>query len=120
METENMSGHIDSSESSKIKCGKIFQALLNHSDERVQAWAKHKRIPWILSGINRCYSKMQAASFDSYQENSNLIESFHHYSNLGGIRQEHIDSGNSHLAESPRPTGAWQWTNKICKRQWMK
>jgi hypothetical protein len=104
-----MSGHIDSFESSKIKCENIFEALLNHSDEHVQAWAQHKKISWIISGINRCYSKMQPASFDSYQKNSNLIEITHHYSNLGGIGQEHIDSGNpSHYAEFPRPTGAWQ------------
>src|ERR1700722_100011 len=70
---------------SKIKCENIFQALLNHSDQHVQPWAEHKKISWILSGINRCYSKMQPAVFDSYQKNPNLIESTHHYSNLDGI-----------------------------------
>jgi hypothetical protein len=69
----------------KELCSKILNTLCSHGRKEVRAWAKHKKIPWILSGINRAFSKMDPTLFTSTQRNSNLIESVHHATNTDGI-----------------------------------
>ncbi|KAM5443968.1 hypothetical protein MaudCBS49596_008059 [Microsporum audouinii] len=64
----------------------ILSQLSTDTDLHVAAWAQHKRIPWILSGLNRCFTKMDPKIFTSLQRNSNAIESNHHRINSLGIR----------------------------------
>jgi hypothetical protein len=72
-------------EANKAKFDTILRQLLNSSSQEVRNWAKHKNVNWMLAGMSRCYTKMPAVSFDSFEKNANLVESTHHSTNLGGI-----------------------------------
>ena len=73
------------SEANKLKFDTILRQLLHSSNPDVCNWARNKNIDWILAGMSRCYTKMPAVSFASFEKNSNLVESTHHSTNLGGI-----------------------------------
>jgi hypothetical protein len=72
-------------ETNKSKFDTILRQLMNSSSSDVRNWATHKNVDWIRAGMSRCYTKMPAASFDSFEKSSNLVESTHHSTNLGGI-----------------------------------
>jgi hypothetical protein len=72
-------------ENNKSKFDIILGQLLNSSNLEVRNWAKNKNVDWRLAGMSRCYTKMPAVKFDSFEKNSNLVESTH--SLLAGIKE---------------------------------
>jgi hypothetical protein len=72
-------------ENNKSKFDIILGQLLRSSSPDVRNWAKHKNVDWMLAGMSRCYTKMPVVLFDSFEKDSNLVESTHHSTNLGGI-----------------------------------
>lgn len=59
-----------------------FDTLTN--DPSTRAWAQHKKTRWILSGIVRERSRMDAKFWNMADKNSNLIESTHQKSYQSG------------------------------------
>ena len=53
-------------------------------DPTTQAWAMHKKTPWILSGIVRHQSRMDAKFWNMADKNSNIIECTHQKSYQSG------------------------------------
>jgi hypothetical protein len=72
-------------ETNKTKFDVILRQLINSSNPNVRHYARNKNVDWILAGMSRCYTKMPAVSFDSYEKNSNLVESTHRSTNLSGV-----------------------------------
>jgi hypothetical protein len=53
-------------------------------DPVTRAWAQHKKVMWILSGIVRDQSRMDAKYWDMADKTSNIIESTHQKSYQSG------------------------------------
>ncbi|OXV08157.1 hypothetical protein Egran_04080 [Elaphomyces granulatus] len=89
-------------ENNKSKFDIILGQLLNSSNLEVRNWAKNKNVDWRLAGMSRCYTKMPAVKFDSFEKNSNLVESTH--SLLAGIKESQTIDENriNNLYESLR------------------
>jgi len=100
--TEQNQQHID----------RILHTLTNHHKPAVRQWVRHKKIPWIFSGINPIATKMRRDVFISQQRSSNLVESTHANTDRTGtglslltaiIRYIHNSTG-SHLQLVPDGT----------------
>lgn len=50
-------------------------------------WAKHRKCPWVLSGLNVNYTKMDPVIFENQRRHTNVGESVHRKTNQVGVRQ---------------------------------
>jgi hypothetical protein len=53
----------------------------------ISGWAKHRETPWVISGLNVNYTKIDKNIFLNQQRDTNVNESVHHKTNQVGIRQ---------------------------------
>lgn len=57
---------------------------LEHENEKVQAWAAHKKSPVIKAGLNKYCSSIPVYIYDSIRNHTNSAEQSHHKANAAG------------------------------------
>ncbi|EYE90406.1 uncharacterized protein EURHEDRAFT_417473 [Aspergillus ruber CBS 135680] len=62
----------------------LCNLLIEHENEKVQAWAAHKKSPVIKAGLNKYCSSIPVYIYDSIRNHTNSAEQSHHKANAAG------------------------------------
>ncbi|KAJ5987216.1 hypothetical protein N7451_011581 [Penicillium sp. IBT 35674x] len=64
----------------------LMRSIANSNITRETSWARHKKQPWILSGLNQSCSMIPSKIWKKFVNHTNLIEGIHAMTNRSGIK----------------------------------